>query len=383
MMEGTAGIATQSALDRRIPALDGLRAIAILSVMACHLFGYSMLNKQWPFLPRIIAAITAPGWLGVDLFFVLSGFLISSILLSKRFSADYYRPFYVRRFWRIVPLYFVILTIVTALFHGRLVFYLACLLFGANLCPLLGVVAPPPATVFWSLAVEEHFYALWPIAVRRLGQRALPAIAGSIFIVEPILRYVCARRGIETYQYSWFRFDGLAIGALLAIYLNSGRRDVAVSRALILSGALLFLCGCLFLVLAGGMKEPSPFATLRPSISQIGFATVMLAALEFPGGWSAFLGTRPLRITADLSYCLYLIHQTIAALYDRVFSHDDFSGVLTRAGAVLVASYAIAWLSFRYFESPLLALSRAKPAPSPVLVTTEAQMERSVRPRAQ
>jgi len=70
------------AQDQRIPALDGLRAIAILSVMACHLFGYSMRDRQWSLLPRIVAAITAPG-----------------------LSADYYRPFYVRRFWRIVPLY--------------------------------------------------------------------------------------------------------------------------------------------------------------------------------------------------------------------------------------------------------------------------------------
>jgi peptidoglycan/LPS O-acetylase OafA/YrhL len=375
-MEGAAGIASHSALDRRIPALDGLRAMAILSVMACHLFGYSMLNRQWPFLPRIIAAITAPGWLGVDLFFVLSGFLITSILLNKRFSADYYRPFYVRRFWRIVPLYFVVLTIVTVLFHGGLVFYAACLFFGANLCPLLGVIAPPPATVFWSLAVEEHFYALWPIAVRRLGNRVLAALAGTIFVVEPILRYVCAQRGIVTYEYSWFRFDGLTIGALLGIYLSSGRRNRNDSRVLIQWGALFFACGCLFLVLAGGMKEPSPFATLRPSIAQIGFATVMLAALEFPGAWSAVLGTRPLRITADLSYCLYLIHQTIAALYDRVFSHHDFFGVLARAGAVLIASYAIAWLSFKYFESPLLARSRAKSAEVPALVTTEGRTER-------
>jgi len=103
MPEGSALGEKQDRPDRRIPALDGFRAIAILSVLACHLFAYSMLHKPWTLFPRIMAAVTAPGWLGVDLFFVLSGFLITSILLKNRASADYYRSFYARRFWRIVP----------------------------------------------------------------------------------------------------------------------------------------------------------------------------------------------------------------------------------------------------------------------------------------
>jgi peptidoglycan/LPS O-acetylase OafA/YrhL len=240
--------------------------------------------------------------------------------------------------------------------------YLACLFFGANLCPLFGIAVPDPASVFWSLAVEEHFYAVWPIAVRRLG-KWLPVLAGGIFILEPILRYVYAQRAMLTYQYSWVRFDGLSIGALLAIYLASGRRSASFSKTLVWSGVLLFICGCLFLVVVGGTKEPSQFATLRPSVAQIGFAAVMLAVLEFPGGWSAILGSSFLRVTADLSYCLYLIHMSVIALYDRVFGYDGFPSLLVRAGIVLLVCYAIAWLSFKYFESPLRARGKVKGEP--------------------
>jgi len=100
------------------------------------------------------------------------------------------------------PVYFVVLTAIALLFQGGLAFYLICLFFGANLSTVFGIVLPPPATIFWSPAVEEHFYALWPVTIRRLGPRALALLAGGIFILEPMLRYFCAFRGIQTYEYS-------------------------------------------------------------------------------------------------------------------------------------------------------------------------------------
>lgn len=343
-------------LTARIPVLDGFRAAAILMVMAAHLFGYSMLSKQWPPVPEFVAHITAPGWLGVDLFFVLSGLLITTILMKKRGDAHYFRSFYARRVRRILPLYLVMLLVMVVVFGAGWKFVLICAFFGANLLPIFGVTVPAPATVFWSLAVEEHFYFLWPVTVRYVSRRWLAIVCGALILIEPSLRYVFSGRGVYTYEYSWFRFDGLAVGALLALYLGSGKASPRISRRLIVAAAVVVVGGTLFLVSAHAITNAAnnPAGTLRSTIAQFGFASVMLAALEFPGPWVAPLRSGFARLTANLSYCLYLIHLSIAQLYDRLFTHITFEGVVIRASAVTAVSYGIASLSYHFLEQPLL-----------------------------
>lgn len=348
-------------VDKRVPALDGFRAIAIWMVMAYHLFGHSMGGRQWSFGPRVVAAVTSPGWLGVDVFFVLSGLLITTILLRTREDRNYFTRFYSRRARRILPLYLLVLTLTALLFDGSKQFYLACLLFGANFISLLGISGPESAIVFWSLAVEEHFYFVWPLAVRRLSRKGLAWVAAALVIGEPVLRFLCAARGIDTYWYSWFRLDGLALGALLALYLTSDLRSALLSRRLIGAGGLVFLSGCCFLAANGALTGAGgvPSGTLRFTIAECGFATAMLAALEFPGRWTAPLYSTAARVTANLSYCLYLIHYGIAKIYDRAFTHESFEGVTARAVAVTLVSYGLAWVSFKYLEKPLMAYRSA------------------------
>jgi peptidoglycan/LPS O-acetylase OafA/YrhL len=340
----------------RVPVLDGFRATAILMVMACHLFGYSMLGRQWSMVPKIIAAVTAPGWLGVDLFFVLSGLLITTILMRTRDDVHYLKHFYTRRLRRIFPLYLAMLFLMVVFFGAGWKFFLICILFGANLLSIFGVTGPAPASVFWSLAVEEHFYFLWPMTVRYLSRRTLALVCVALILVEPALRCVCSGLGIYTYEYSWFRVDGLAMGALLALYLGSGGASRRVSKRLIVAGAGVFIAGAIFLVAAHAITNASnnPAGTLRSSVATFGFAAVMLAALEFPSWWVAPLCSGFARLTARFSYCLYLVHISISSLYDRFLAHDTFEGVLARAAVVAALSYAVAALSYKFLEQPLL-----------------------------
>jgi len=280
--------------------------MAILMVMASHLFGYSMLEREWPAVPRLISKVTAPGWLGVDLFFVLSGYLITTILLKKRDDDNYFRSFYARRVRRILPLYLVMLAVMVIVFGAGWQFVAICMFFGANLLPIFGVVGPAPASVFWSLAVEEHFYFLWPLTVRRLRRRTLAIVCGTLILAEPTLRYVCSLRGIYTYEYSWFRFDGLAMGALLALYLSSEIVSRKTSGRLVGAFITAFAAGLLLLILTHAITNAAnnPAGTLRSTVAQSGFSALMLAALEFPGGWVAPLCSGFARLTPNLSYCL-------------------------------------------------------------------------------
>src|SRR5437899_1551206 len=106
------GIGELPLSGRRIGELDGIRGIAVLMVLAFHMFSYSMLHEHWSGFARAIMLATMPGWLGVDLFFVLSGFLITGILLDTRNDDRYLRNFYARRALRILPLYYVVLLII-------------------------------------------------------------------------------------------------------------------------------------------------------------------------------------------------------------------------------------------------------------------------------
>src|SRR5260221_12612755 len=104
--------------DSRVPELDGVRGIAILMVLLTHVFSFSMMGRTWSGLPQLVLEITKPGWLGVDLFFVLSGFLITGILLDLKGAPHFFRDFYARRALRILPLYLLVLLVLAAFYRN-------------------------------------------------------------------------------------------------------------------------------------------------------------------------------------------------------------------------------------------------------------------------
>jgi peptidoglycan/LPS O-acetylase OafA/YrhL len=201
-----------------MPELDSIRGLAILAVVVYHAFYWTRDLSSFPKWQRFFLLSLSPGQFGVNLFFVLSGFLITGILLDSRRHADYYSRFYLRRALRILPAYYftIFLLVIFGLTSGG--FLIMSLVYCANLSGLFGIALSYP--VLWSLAVEEHFYLLWPTAVKRLGAASLLSLSVVLLLLSPLSRLLyhlhAAKTGIwSTFvYYSWNNADGLALGGL-------------------------------------------------------------------------------------------------------------------------------------------------------------------------
>lgn len=215
--------------SRHIPALDGLRGFAVLMVFYYHTCNVPTVPAHW----RIFAGM---GWSGVDLFFVLSGYLITNILVSSRDSITYYTSFYARRALRIGPVYYLALAIIIFV-QPHLYHHMHPLrpipayswhqqaLYWFNLSNLRSAFYPieiPLASIYWSLAIEEQFYALWPAIVRRVTNRTILIVCICEVSLSMLLRCLPTVQAWNhtydnfIYRLTPFRLDGLLLGALLA-----------------------------------------------------------------------------------------------------------------------------------------------------------------------
>ncbi len=345
--------------------LDGIRAFAIWLVLAAHLlFTQPATAAGTDFIPRALAAILAHGWLGVDLFFVLSGFLITGILLRTKGlgRGKYFRRFYLRRVLRILPLYFVVLVILFAAFRGQYAAYFAfCALLSANLSGLASVPVPDAAGPFWSLAVEEQFYLFWPWLVLWLDARRLATIALAIVVAEPFVRIFASESQLEL---TWYRLDGLAMGALVAIWYAGWDGDRRSSRALGLglaaAAVAISVIGAPF-----GVNHQGPASTsFRITQAVCVFGALVVAAVSLRGHAAlGFLRSRIAVTTAVLSYCIYLVHRPLVDAFTGTVGATAWFGSLPAAGGtifrlavVLLAAYGLAALSRRFLEEPFQKL---------------------------
>ena len=380
------------------PALDGLRACAFLAVFMDH---YVSRVIPWRIFPW--------GWVGVDIFFVLSGFLITGILYDSLHRKNYFKNFYIRRSLRIFPLYYTFwfgLLLLTPLLHCEWNRYnLSSLLYLQNFL-LLGAARglhPSPghivfhlnhvfrhpqfleATTLWSLCVEEHFYLLWPGVVFLLrSRRKLLAFSLAIIVMAPIVRaiYIHLRpEMLQTgvlYSNSFSRFDTLLVGAALALWLRGNPPPLATLRRY----AFCALFGCPLLLIGLLMCEKSPVGDGRfdPIISTVGFSLIavasaglLLLALERESALARVLQLRPLASLGRISYGLYFWHALPHPIFLSLipsFSHRHLALMvpLLSFGCTLL----LAILSFHYIESPFLRLKnrwapttghRSDPAP--------------------
>ena len=208
------------------PALDGMRGVAVLMVLAFH---FLHVDGEGGAAERALLSASRSGWAGVDLFFVLSGFLITGILLDARGGPGYFRAFYARRVLRIFPLYYAYLAVlflavplllpsldVKPETQGWLWTYLGNVLFARE----GGFQASPYTAHFWSLAVEEQFYLAWPLLVwmlprRRLALVCLGLVAGAFALRLGIHRTTF--NATAAYVLTPARMDALALGALVAV----------------------------------------------------------------------------------------------------------------------------------------------------------------------
>ena len=353
----------------RIAELDGFRALAILAVMLSHLLVDTPRFAGVPSgLPPRLATIVNHGWLGVDLFFLLSGFLITSILLGTRTlgARRYFGGFYLRRALRIWPLYFLMVAIMLAAyarFTGT-TYFVYSLFFVANLAAPLHVPVPNGGGPLWSLAVEEQFYLLWPVLVLLLPRRALAAVLIVITVAEPIVRLFPG----GSIELTWERCDGLALGSLLALWftspLHAPRNDRRLAVTFVAIAALLALSDAV--LSRAGFGRIAGLSLRIPEVLCLCAAAMTLALSRSGSPRFAVLRLPFLIATADFSYCLYLIHvplidayETYAARLVPALAHlGGLETNLARCATVMVASYALAAFSRRYVELPFLNLGR-------------------------
>ncbi len=380
----------------RIPELDGLRGLAILVVLLSHYFSGSD-HMALPSALRQLVSATSIGWSGVDLFFVLSGFLIGGILLDARSAPHYFRAFYMRRIFRIFPIYYLwilLFAIFALLALSGLPFpmavhrqdllqipvqlaFLQNMQFSAYEFPYLWFV------VTWSLAVEEQFYLLAPPLIRFLSHRRLIAVLAATVCVAPFIRlYVFYHVAPGTFAAAYLlpcRADTLACGILLAAawrepwfltFLQTHRRALQFVLGVLVLGVLLALHSLI-----------GPLTLLRATLGYSWFAflysALLVLVLSNTGGWlAAATRLHPLRSLGLVSYCVYIIHFPIHQFAHRILLHappqiDSLPGLaVTLLGAIV--TFLLAALSWRFFESPLLRrghLYHYGPAASPAATT--------------
>jgi peptidoglycan/LPS O-acetylase OafA/YrhL len=377
------------ALGGRIPVLDGLRGIAILLVMVYHvwLFGTAFGQTRWE---RLYAHAAGVGWVGVDLFFVLSGFLITGILYDSRHNPHYYRVFYARRTVRIFPLYYAFL----ALFCGIVPFVLR-LLHHPEFAPsydtttvklfvwsytlnwyegLKGFsIVSRSLMHFWSLSVEEQFYFVWPFLVLTLTRRRLMGFCWGLIALAFAFRVALLRLELPDAAYVWTfsRADSLAIGAMVALAArNPLDWKMIVKWAPRLT--LPALCGTAILLALEDLR--SRFMSEQFFLSSLKYS---LVGLLFGGCLAMAVCARQeslthrslnspfLRFFGKYSYGLYIFHQPLIIVGAKIGLNSDkltailgnkFLAIVSLNAIAFALAIAIALASWNLFEKHFLKL---------------------------
>ncbi len=348
---------------KRIPQLDAVRGIAVLWVLLHN----TNIYPSWH-----LGFISGNGWMGVDLFFVLSGLLITGILLDTKRSERYFKNFYARRCLRIWPLYYSALLFMFvivpwlrpseahAIFEARSSPWWAYPLFLQNFLVPIPTSATGLLGVTWSLAVEEQFYLAWPLVVRFCTESQLRKIAIAVICVSPALRFYLSLHGVNIYSDTFCRLDGLMAGALLAIVIRSG--SFVPSRFVSSAWITLLVSAPLALTIETLHARWIVFSFV--ALASVSF--VYLAMYSTQRWLQAALTSRFLVYTGTISYGIYLLEK-IPLDAAKVF-HLDRHPFLALPITATVA-YALAALSWNLLEKPFLRLKRLFEA-KPVAVNT-------------
>lgn len=374
-----------------MPRLDGLRGIAIIMVMLFHLTAFQPASR----IDQLFHRAAQYGWTGVDLFFILSGFLITGILLDAKGAPKYFRNFYVRRVLRILPLYygFVLALIVLYPLAGahfrserdvllqnqvwiwtQSVNWLVTLTGDFTSRTTLGTGG------FWSLAIEEQYYLMWPALVLLLSRGALLRTCIGLTLFSIIARFVMADTGASwaaIYSVTYARFDPLAIGGALAIAARAPAglqrwRKLAWSLAAVAATGLLLVD-----IAVHRLADVNRESVLAAQLSLLpllwGSSLVLTQTAASSSFVAAITQTRLLRSFGKYSYSLYLFHGHLVILPEGLGYHFKqvrlprlFGSILPIELLWLVAAFALcfglSWLSWHLYEVQFLKLKRYFPS---------------------
>ena len=347
------------------PALDGLRGFAILFVLFYHNFNFIPFSEY--------------GWIGVDLFFVLSGFLITEILLKTRGQKKFLRNFYTRRILRIFPLYYLVLSLffILAPYFSSLqeqynYYHSNQAMMWAYLQNWFFIFYPTPAISmpfqhFWSLSIEEHYYLLWPFVI--LVCKNLQKLKWILYIM--LACYILFRffvwlyYGINDFSFNLqhlTRMDGLCIGSLIAVWKFNGEK---LGNRIFRLSIILISIHLLVILLAKMLFKNLPHFNILgfTSISAL-FGIVIIYAIENKNaGIKILLENRFVRYIGKISYGLYIFHYTVLVLF-RIYLTDSaitigpiqLSRIIVIGIGSIVVTVIVSILSYHFFERKFLVL---------------------------
>ena len=348
-----------SSKDRSVrrfyPQLDGLRAVAISLVLITHCEDLK--------LPAALAYLASMGWIGVDAFFVLSGFLITGILLRSEPGLRAFGRFALRRTLRTWPLYFSVLFVAYLALRlhgsGEQVDWLQHVFFLQNYSPEFFARSLTPT---WSLCVEEHFYLLWPFLIFFRPRRALPWTLSVLFFALPGVRYWGLHHAFtykQLYTETQFHLDGLVAGSIVAVLIS--RYAIPLGVMIRIAYVCLILgFGTAFLGFWRNWGESKGQNVLFGFTSlAVAFAGLLLLLLlretsllgkVFSLGWMRYIGR--------ISYGIYILNDGVIAILSRAPLHRIVGPVGDSwyfVSAMRIGlSICVAALSYRFFESPIL-----------------------------
>lgn len=374
-------------LQGHIPVLDGIRGLAILMVLIAHFNGEAILKEYFPLVGPVLTKLALTGLMGVDLFFILSGFLITGILVDAKGSEGFFSNFFARRVLRIFPLYYGVLFVLFWILPTFISFDAAARDVADNQWWLWTYLSNFPSAPhwdqseffhlghFWSLAVEEHFYLVWPFIVYSASSRQLKRICLAwigISIAAGLSSYFTGGELSRFLRWSTLSLSGgLTLGAYCALV---AREKIGLVKLVPFAKNMVIPFAIVFLILGMVPRSihPNLVNLLMHYVSWVFFVSMLILVLNSSDKniISRIFCSKPMIYLGKLSYGLYVYHGILRPVFETYFDRglliemvgSPFLGIFLYFGLSIGFSFLMAWLSWHLYEKHFLKLKKFFPS---------------------